>query len=123
MAGELFYIFVNQASEEEKDPKLIIHEGIQFGFYGLGYWSYFVGIFLFFINPVVWGLRSRLAAGPRGSSGLTLKSRRRPGLGRRWEGDRLAKACSEGFQEPSGPSGKGRLGPGCILWALCYRFY
>lgn len=48
--GELFYIFVNQISERERemDPKLIIHEGIQFGFYGHGYWSYFVGIFLFF---------------------------------------------------------------------------
>lgn len=71
MVGELFYIFVNQVSEREKDPKLIIQEGIQFGFYGHGYWSYFVGIFLFFL----------LTQQSSGSSGFTLKSRQRPGLG------------------------------------------
>lgn len=66
----MFYIFVNRVSEREKGPELINQEGIQFGFYGHGYWSYFVGIFLFFINAVIWELESWLAAGPRGSSGL-----------------------------------------------------
>lgn len=48
MPGELFYILVNRVSEREKGPELINQEGIQFGFYGHGYWSYFAGIFLFF---------------------------------------------------------------------------
>lgn len=48
MPGELFYIFVNRVSERDKGPELINQERIQFGFYGHGYWSYFVGIFLFF---------------------------------------------------------------------------
>ena len=68
MQGELFYIFVNWVSEREKGSELISQEGIQFGFYGHCYWLYFVGIFLFFINPAVWGLGSRPAAGSRGPS-------------------------------------------------------
>lgn len=48
MPRELFYIFVNRVSERDKGPELINQERIQFGFYGHGYWSYFVGIFLFF---------------------------------------------------------------------------
>ena len=66
--GELFYIFVNRVSEREKGSELISQEGIQFGFYDHGYWLYFVGIFLFFINPAVWGLGSGLVAGPLGPS-------------------------------------------------------
>lgn len=58
MPRELFYIFVNRVSEREKGPELISQEGIQFGFYGHGYWSYFAGIFLFVINAVIWGLGS-----------------------------------------------------------------
>ena len=64
----MFYIFVNRVSEREKGSELISQEGIQFGFYGRGYWLYFVGIFLFFINPAVRGLGSQLVAGPLGPS-------------------------------------------------------
>ena len=56
--GGLFYIFVNRVSEREEGPELINQEGIQFGFYGHGYWSYFAAIFLFFINTAIQGLRS-----------------------------------------------------------------
>ena len=78
--GELFYIFVNRVSEREKGSELISQEGIQFGFYGHGYWLYVVGIFLFFINPAVWGLGSRLVAGPHGPScSLGVPGSKQPG--------------------------------------------
>lgn len=111
MIGKSFYIFVNQVSETEKDPKLIIHEGIQFGFYGHGYWSCFVGIFLFFINLAVWGWGADWLLGPVDTEVQTAARTWDQGVGKRWwEADRLARACSEGFQEPSDPSSKGRLG-------------
>lgn len=76
------------------------------------------GSFYFFINAAIWELGSCLAAMPSGSSGLIQNSRQWPGLGAGGWGEvvavggrhRLVETYSEGFQEPSDPSGKRCLG-------------
>lgn len=118
--GKLFYIFVNQVSEREKDPELISQEGIQFGFYGRGYWSYFCGeLFICLLTQESGNQGIDWVLGPVGHwAHRTLGCR--PGLGTggggAWTG--CPRHAVRAFRTFLTLQAEGIWEPGCISWVL-----